>query len=347
VVAVARTPREVFFSFFMFTADLRPDDRSYTEVIARHVKELTALGYDGFDLPIPPPAELDAEAELASYVGLKRALDDLGLGDVRFSTNVAVTRTFNPSSPYREQRDAAFAYLRSRVDITAALGGSLMAGPVIFPYNVYPTTDLGVPIWSDALQDWARPGYAWAREVLEQLGDYAGERGVTIGIEPVDHWEQAACNLVGDVADFLEGYAGPNIGACIDGAHVVLGSEGPEAFRHQVGRLAPKGQISTIHVSAPDRGQLADSWIPWAGFLEPLLPVYDGPLLIEVFNAIPAFVNSFRLTRRMFWVPGQDEPVAGVPDAYTVAGEAIERLRGELAALGDRGAGPLTAASPI
>lgn len=331
MVAVARTPREVFFSFFMFTADLHPDDRSYTELIARHIKELTALGYDGFDLPVPPPpAGLDAEAELASYVGLKRALDDLGLAEVRFSTNVAVTRTFDPSSPYREQREAAAAYLRSRVDITAALGGSLMAGPVIFPYNVYPTTDAGAPIWSDDLQDWAKPGYARAREVLEPLAEYAGERGVTVGIEPVDHWEQAACNLVGDVADFLEGYDSPALGACIDGAHVVLGSEGPEAFRRQVDRLAPKGQISTIHVSAPDRGQLADSWIPWAGFLEPLLPVFDGPLLIEVFNAIPAFQSSFRFTRRMFWVPDQDEPVAGVPDAYTVAGEAIDRLKAEL-----------------
>jgi hypothetical protein len=62
-----------------------------------------------------------------------------------------------------------------------------------------------------------------------------------------------------------------------------------------------------------------------------------------VFNAIPAFVNSFRLTRPMFWVPGQDEPVAGVPDAYTVAGEAIERLHAKLAALGDRVAHPLPA----
>lgn len=333
MVAVSPTAREVFFSFFMFTADLHPDDRGYTAVIARHVKELTALGYDGFDLPIPPPAVLDADTELASYVGLRRALDDLGLGDVRFSTNVAVTKTFDPSSPYREQRDAAFAYLRSRVDITAALGGSLMAGPVIFPYNVYPTTDFGVPIWSDALQAWARPGYTRAREVLAQLGEYAGERGVTIGIEPVDHWEQAACNLVGEVADFLEGYDSPDVGVCIDGAHVVQGSEGPEAFGRAVARLAPKGQISTVHVSAPDRGQLADSWIPWAGFLEPLLGVYDGPLLIEVFNAIPAFVSSFRLTRPMFWVPGQDEPVAGVPDAYTVAGEGIDQLRAQLVRL--------------
>ena len=110
----------------------------------------------------------------------------------------------------------------------------------------------------------------------------------------------------------------------------MLGSEGPEAFRRQVRRLAPEGSISSIHVSAPDRGRLVDSWIPWRTFLDPILPVYDGPFLVEVFNAIPLFLNSFRLTRRKFWIPGEDEPVPGVPDAYTVAAEAIGTVRDEL-----------------
>jgi hypothetical protein len=97
-----------------------------------------------------------------------------------------------------------------------------------------------------------------------------------------------------------------------------------------VERLAPGGRISSIHLSAPDRGQLADSWIPWRAFLDPILPVYGGPFLVEVFNAIPAFLNSFRLTRRKFWIPGEDMPVRGVPDAYTVAAEAISTVRDEL-----------------
>jgi D-psicose/D-tagatose/L-ribulose 3-epimerase len=324
--------RDVYFSFFMFTADLRPDDRSYTATIVRHIKELQSYGYNGFDLPIAPPrGSLDPQAELASYVGLKRALDDAGLSGVPFSTNVAVTRTFNPSSSYREQREDAAAYLRSRVDITAALGGSLLAGPIIFPYNVFPVTDSGEPIWSDALQAWARPGYAHARDVLRELGDYAGERGVMLGIEPVDHWETPAPNLVGDVADFLDHVPNPALGACVDSSHVVLGSEGPSAFRAQVERLAAGSRVHSIHVSAPDRGELADSWIPWDLFLGPVLAHYDGPLLIEVFNAIPAFVNSFRLTRPKFWIPGEDEPVPGVPDAYTVAAQGLATLRDELA----------------
>ena len=110
----------------------------------------------------------------------------------------------------------------------------------------------------------------------------------------------------------------------------MLGSEGPDAFRRQVARLAPEARIHSIHVSAPDRGRLADSWIPWRMFLDPILPVYDGPFLVEVFNAVPAFLNSFRLTRRKFWIPGEDAPVPGVPDAYTVAAEAIGTVRNEL-----------------
>lgn len=333
MVTATSTRPEVYFSFFMFTADLRPDDPAYTEVLARHLRELSSYGYDGFDLGIAPTPATDHRAEIQSYLGLKQRLEDLGLGEIRISTNVATTPQFDPTSPDPEQREQALSYLRSRIDITAALGGSLMAGPVIFPYNVYPVGDDGRPLWSDALQDWAKPGYARARGIIAQLGDYAGERGVTVGIEPVDHWEQATPNLVGDVADFLEGFAGTSVGVCIDSSHVVQGSEGPDAFRRQVERLGSAGKISSIHVSAPDRGQLADSWIPWQTFLDPILPVYDGPFLIEVFNAIPAFVNSFRLTRRKFWIPGEDDPVPGVPDAYTVAAEAITRVRAELAQL--------------
>src|SRR5208283_783576 len=115
-----RTSRpDIYFSFFMFTADLQPD--------------------------------------VANYTGLKERLDKAGVGRAKIATNVGTTRTFDPTSPYPEQRDAALAYLKSRVDITVALGGTMMAGPVVFPYGVYPTTDANQGIWSDALQDWVVP----------------------------------------------------------------------------------------------------------------------------------------------------------------------------------------------
>jgi sugar phosphate isomerase/epimerase len=321
---------DLYFSFFMFGVDLRPGDDAAAQTIVRHIEKLLELGYAGFDLPIAPTATHDHAAEVERYAELKRALDAAGLGDVPFTTNVATTRTFDAASPYAEQRDLALAYLKSRVDITELLGASIMAGPIIFPYGVYPTTDLGEPIWSDALQDWAVPGYRHAQPVLDELGEYARTRDVRLAIEPVDHWETAAPNLVGEVLDFLDGVESRQVGVCIDSAHVVLGGDGPTAYSAQAQRAADAQRLHYVHISAPDRGAVRDSWSPWRAFLDPVLPHYDGPLLVETFNAVPPFASSLRLTRRKFWIPGEDAPVAGVPDAYTVAGDAIAAVRAEL-----------------
>ena len=124
-------------------------------------------------------------------------------------------------------------------------------------------------------------------------------------------WETPAPNMVGDVLRFLEGVPSRQVGVCIDSAHVVLGSSGPEAFKQQVLRVAEEDRLNYAQVSAPDRGAVRDSWIPWSAFLGAILPRYQGPLLIEIFNAIPAFLNSLHLTRRKFWIPGEDEPVTG------------------------------------
>jgi sugar phosphate isomerase/epimerase len=327
------TERDVYLSFFMFTVNLRPGDAEYAKVIIGHIKKLRDIGYAGFDMPIFPNDTLDHQGEVDSYAELKRALDRAGLQDVGFTTNVAATRTFDPTSPYAEQRQVALAYLKSRVDITAALGGSIMAGPIVFPYNVYPSTDFGEPVWSDALQAWARPRYRDAQPILDAAGDYAAGKGVKLAIEPVDHWEQAAPNMVGEVLRFLDGVPSRQVGVCVDSAHVVLGSSGPEQFRRDVLEATAAGRLNYAQVSAPDRGAVADSWIPWREFLGAILPGYDGPLLIETFNAIPAFLSSLHLTRRKFWIPGEDEPHPGVPDAYEVAAASLDALRGELAKL--------------
>jgi D-psicose/D-tagatose/L-ribulose 3-epimerase len=243
---------------------------------------------------------------------------------------VAATSRFDPTSTDPRQRDAALAYLKSRVDISAALGADIMAGPIVFPYNGFPVTDSGEPIWSNALQEWLAPGYRRGQPVLNELGEYAQTKNVKIAIEPVDHWEQPAPNSVEDVLDFLEGVPSRQVGVCVDTAHVVLGPDGPDAFAEQIRRAAQDGRLHYVHISAPDRGAVRDSWIPWKTFFGPILGSYDGPLLIETFNAIPAFLSPLQLTRRKFWVRGDDQDDPETPDAYTVARESLATVRKEL-----------------
>lgn len=325
--------RDIYFSYFMFTANMQPDDGDYAKISAERAAILAQMGYAGCDLPIAPTDCQDRAKEVASYAKLKQAFDAAGVGHLKLTTNVGTTRTYDPTSPYKEQRAAALAFLKSRVDITEVLGGGIMAGPIVLPYGVFPTTDGNAPIWSDALQNWVQPRYANAQPVLQELGEYAKTKGVRLAIEPVDHWETPAPNLVSEVLSILQGIACDQVGVCIDSAHVALGSQGVSSFEKDVQDSGNAGRIHSVHISAPDRGAIHDSWIAWRYFLTPLLAQYDGPFLVEVFNAIPAFVSGLRLTRRKFWIPGEDEPVPGVPNAFDIAREAIHTVHHEINAL--------------
>jgi sugar phosphate isomerase/epimerase len=325
----AKLGRDVFFSFFMFTADLRPQDARYSRTLIDHLKALTDMGYDGFDVHIAAqPTTVDHKLEVDRYIGLKKAFDQAGLGEVKFTTNVGTTRTFDPTSPYEEQRGQALSYLKSRVDITRVLGGdSIMSGPFVYPYGVFPVTDTDEPIWSDALQDWMKPRYDAARSVFEELLEYAAAREVRLAVEPVKSWETPPPNMVSEVLDFLESLEHSQGGVTIDTAQVVMESQGPSVFKENVARAVRQDRLYYVHLSAPDRGAVKDSWIPWDVISHEIEPVYRGPYLIEVFNAIPPFDSSMRMARRRFWRPGEDDPVPGRDSAYDVARAALEELQ--------------------
>lgn len=327
--------RDVYFSFFMFTADLRPQDTRYTQILITHLKALTEMGYAGFDVHIAArPTTVDHKLELDSYIGLRKAFDQAGLREVRFTTNVGTTRTFDPTSPYGEQRAQALSYLKSRVDITRALGGgdTIMSGPFLYPYGVFPLTDDGEPLWSDDLQEWMKPRFHAARGVFEELSEYAAAREVKLAIEPVKSWETPPPNMVSEVLDFLEGLEHPQGGVTVDTAQVMMESQGPSVFRNNIARAVRQNRLHYVHISAPDRGAVKDSWIPWDLVRSEVEPVYRGPYLVEVFNAIPPFVSSMRMARRRFWRPGEDAPVRGADSAYDVAKAALEELNTRIAA---------------
>lgn len=332
---MTRSPkREIYFSFFMFTADLRPDDAGYTRVLISHLRALSQMGYDGFDVHIAPPSgAVDFRDEVRSYERLKKAFDDAGFKDAAFTTNVGTTRMFDPTSPYAEQRKQALAYLESRVDITAVLGGeSIMSGPFLYPYGVFPTTDDGDELWSDALLDWMQTRYAAARPIFEELTEYATSKGVKLAIEPVKSWETPGPNSVSQALDFIDTLDESSpCGVTIDTAQVVMESDGPNVFRDNVARASRKKRLYYVHVSAPDRGAVRDSWVPWNIVLGEIEPVYDGPYLVEVFNAIPPFVSSMRMARRRFWRPGEDAR-EDLPSAYDVARDGLHELRKQIAA---------------
>ncbi|MEM6611218.1 MAG: sugar phosphate isomerase/epimerase family protein [Cyanobacteria bacterium P01_C01_bin.72] len=320
---------DIYLSFFQFSADMKPEDLAYRQVVVEHIKQLISFGYSGFEFHIAPTAEANYQQDLKNYTDLRHYLDSRGLAEIKITTNVGATETCDPSSPSEEVRQQALEYLKSRVDITAVLGGGIMMGPLVIPYNVFPTTDSHEPIWSDRLQDELAGRYQTAQPILNELGIYAEQKQVKLAIEPITHWETPGPNKLSQLIDFLAGVESKQVGVIIDCAHEVLDGDGPEIFREQVAELARQERLHYVQVSPPHRGAVHTSWIPWKSFLEPILAVYQGPIAVEMFNAIPALVDLVRITRRKFWIPGEDEPNA-YPSAYEIADAAFQKTQVEL-----------------
>jgi D-psicose/D-tagatose/L-ribulose 3-epimerase len=322
--------KDIFLSFFMFTIDVKPSDLEYRKVLIKHMKELKALGYNGFELPIAANEGAKSfSQEIDEYSKFRYFLNEQGLENVQIATNVGTTSTFNPSSSDPKQREKALEYLKSRVDITAALGGKIMMGPLVIPYGIFPLTNAGNPIWSDQLQDYLETCYSNAQPILNQLGEYAEPKNVKLAIEPITHWETPGINKLSQLIKFLKGVSSKQVGVVIDSSHEILDGDGPEVFAEQVKQIADEGRLHYVQVSPPDRGAVHTSWIPWQSFLEPIMAVYDGPIAVEIFNAIPAFLNSLRLSRRKFWIPGEDK-ANQYPSAYEIAKKAIDTTQREL-----------------
>lgn len=320
---------DIYLSFFMFTTDMKPGDPKYRQLVVKHIKQLQTYGYSGFEFPIAPTYTQDYDHDLQNYRDLRTYLDSQGLEKVKIATNVGATRTFDPSSPYPQQQQAALKYLKSRIDITAALRGEIMMGPIVIPYGVFPTTDFNEPIWSDRLQEELVTRYATAQSILNELGVYAATKNVKLAIEPITHWETPGPNKLSQLIEFLRGVTSKQVGVVIDSAHEIMDGDGAEVLQSQVAELARMERLHYVQVSAPDRGAVHTSWIPWQDFLEPILKVYSGAIAVEIFNAIPAFASSLRLSRRKYWIPGEDQPNSH-PNAYQTAEAAIEATQKKL-----------------
>jgi hypothetical protein len=151
--------------------------------------------------------------------------------------------------------------------------------------------------------------------------------------EPVKDWETPPPNMFSEVLDFVEGIRKSPCGVTVDTAQVLMEHQGPSIFKQNLARAVrdpENNRLSYVHISAPDRGAVHGSWIPWDVMLGEIEPIYNGPYLIEVFNAIPPLDSGMRMTRRRFWRPGEDDKGAPELSAYHIAGKALKELRYQL-----------------
>ena len=253
---------------------------------------IAGLGFDAIELPLEQPGHLTAGV-------VRDVLDRTGLA----------AYVVGAMAPGRDLVDApadAVAatqdYLRACVDLAAAIGAPSVCGPF------YAATGR---VWR-MTDDQRQAHYAEWRDNLRPVLDHAAERGVALGIEPLNRYETSLVNTVEQALDGLAGLLDGPVGLALDTYHLNIEERSTvEAVR----RAGP--HLVHVQVSGSDRGAPGGDQIDWPALLAALDEVgYDGPLNIESFTPD----NDAIARAASIW-----RPLAASPDA--LAADGLAHLR--------------------
>src|SRR5215213_3883501 len=142
------------------------------ESIAELAPRVKAMGFDLFELGLENPGDWDPDLMAEVF-----ARNDL---------STAVCAAMGPGRDLTDPDvvDSTRDYLRACIDAVVALGGEVVAGPIYTP--------VGKTWQMDAAERAATVDRLV--EGLRPLVDYAGERGVRLGVEPLNRFETSFLN---------------------------------------------------------------------------------------------------------------------------------------------------------
>lgn len=238
----------------------------------RTIKE---IGYDGVEIPI-------FSADVKRFEKLGKTLDSIGLG----STAVTVcSEAADPMSADPDNRARGVAALKTAVDCCAALGSSLLVGPLHSALGVFsgasPTADQR----------------ARSAESLREAATYAAQHNVTFAIEYLNRFEAYALTSAVDTVAFLKQVDHPNCRMMYDTFHAHIEEKNVRAAIHTGGK-----NIVHVHISENDRSTPGVGQVNWTATFDALSEIaYDGWFTVEAFGlALQALAAATKIWRRMY-----------------------------------------------
>lgn len=254
---------------------------------AAHLQGIKDAGFDGVEVPV-------FDTGVAHFKMLSGMLDDIGLA------RTAVAAMGDPGMNLIGDRGARAAggdHMRRVLDCTAALGATLICGPLHSTLGHFsgqgPTAD------------------ELARSFTSQraIGEHAAPLGITVALEALNRFECYLFNTMDGLAAHLDVVDHPNIRAMYDTFHSNIEEADPIAALTRNAH-----HVAHIHLSENDRGVPGRGNIPWAETFAAIESIdYDDWLTIESFGrGLPDLAAATRV-----WRDFAESPEAVYRDGYT------------------------------
>jgi D-psicose/D-tagatose/L-ribulose 3-epimerase len=246
------------------------------------IDHAASFGLDAFEVPL-------MELEAVDPAAIRERAAGAG---VEVLTSVVCPEDADPSSEDERVRAAGLRFLERCVDATAEMGATVFTGVT---YSALGRSLDRRPERADMER---------AADVLRSAARYAAERGVTVGIEPVNRYESFLVNTAAQARELMELVGEPNVGVHLDAYHMNIEEDD---FRSPVELVA--GDLVHFHLSESHRGIPGRGTVDWEAIMDALGDAgYGGFVGLESFAEVSDAMRAATCVWRDL-APGSDELV--------------------------------------
>ena len=221
------------------------------------ISHVAELGYDAVEIPFTDLDALDAPA-------IRKACETAGVG---VTSCCVLMPGENLCSPKASERKAGLARLKRMADLTAEMGGEMMAGPLYAPVR-----------WLTG-QARTQDEFDRCAEGLRAAAGHARGSDVLLAIEPLNRFETHILNTTADTLRLIEVVDNPNLVLQLDTFHANIEEKDTAAAIRSAGH-----SLRHFHACENDRGTPGTGQVKWKEVFAALKHVgYNGYLTIESF----------------------------------------------------------------
>ena len=237
----------------LWTSPFSTDDASLIERAAD-------MGFEVFEIGLEQP-------DLVDYSTIANVAEQNDM-------DLVVCGTYGPDRDVSHEdpsvRREGMEYVRECVRACREMGGDTVVGPA---YSAVGKARM-VPDEQRA-EEWAR-----AVEGLTECAEFARERGVMLGLEPLNRYETDMINTAEQAVEFVEQVDSPALGIHLDTFHMNIEEKNVADAIDTVG-----SRLVHVHASENDRGTPGSGHVDWTAVRDALSSAgYDGAVVIESFD---------------------------------------------------------------
>jgi D-psicose/D-tagatose/L-ribulose 3-epimerase len=205
------------------------------------------------------------------------------------------------TSPDAGIRRAGLNFLKGCVDATSDMGSEVLTGVIYSALGFFPEEPPSDEHWSRSAT------------VLKGVATYGADRGLTIGLEPVNRYETFLVNTCEQAHRLREMIDSENVGIHLDAYHMNVEEDDFYSPTVGAGEFLCHYHMSESHRGIPGRGV-----VDWDEIYRGLADIkYDGMVGLESFIQVSdAMKGATRIWRSL------------APDSDTLVTQGLDYLRG-------------------